>query len=442
MKLTNPYIMLNLRHLGTFIFSVLVTLQLNGQKAITLKECYESALAKTALSEEKQAYSGISELKESNISKGWLPTLDLNGSALYNSSVIDLSPVFGSLPIPGLAGAIKPLPHDQYKLTVDVNQVIYDGGAIKSSRELERAELKINEKQTDADLYKIRSQINSLYFNLLLIDRQKLLLNSYLDLLNNRIKSLQSAVQNGVRLKSDVDILTAERIKVEQQITENGIRRDAMIKVLSDITGISMANTTEFILPSPDVATVADEINRPEIELFDLRQHQLDAGLSLTESRRMPKAFGFASFGYGNPPGNNFFKDQFDTYYIIGAGIKWNIFDWNRTKNEKQVITLQKGIIESRKADLNDNLRRQLESKKADIESLEKMISSDNELVSLRKNITAASESQYQNGTITSNEYLDALNSEKQSQINAEIHKISLAMAKVEYLNISGKDPE
>jgi outer membrane protein TolC len=238
-----------------------------------------------------------------------------------------------------------------------------------------------------------------------------------------------------------VDILSAERIKVEQQLSENGIRRQSMLKILSDITGLSLDAATEFMIPSTGDMK-SDEIQRPELELFDLRQQQLDAGLSLTESKRMPKAFGFASFGYGNPPGNNFFKDQFDTYYIIGAGIKWNIFDWNRSKNEKQAITLQKGIVVNRKADLTDNLKRQLESKKADIESLEKMIVADKELVSLRKNITSASESQYQNGTITSNDYLDALNTEQQSLINSEIHKISLALAKVEYLNICGKDPE
>jgi outer membrane protein TolC len=414
---------------------------MHGQKALTLKECYESAMSSNALSGEKQAYAEISDLKTSNISKGWLPSLDFNGSALYNSSVIDLSTVFGALPIPGLSGAIKPLPHDQYKLTLDLNQTIYDGGAIKGAKELEKAELEINRKQTDADLYKIRAQVNSLFFNVLLIDRQKELLNSYVELLNNRIRSTGSAVQNGVRLMSDADLLASEKIKIEQQLSENEIRRSSILKILSDLTGIEIDGTTQFILPE-NLNTSNDEIQRPELQLFDLREQQLDAGLSLTESKRLPKAFGFASFGYGNPPGNNFFKDQFDSYYVIGAGIKWNIFDWNKAKNEKQVIALQKGVIENRKMDLTDNLKRQLESKKADIDNLEKMIAFDSELISLRKNITSSAESQYQNGTLTSNDYLDALNAEKQAQINSEIHKISLYLARVEYLNIAGKDPE
>ena len=182
------------------------------------------------------------------------------------------------------------------------------------------------------------------------------------------------------------------------------------------------------------------EIMRPELQMFDLRKNQLDASLGLIQSKRMPKVFGFATLGYGNPPGQNFFKSTFDTYYVVGGGIKWNIFDWNKTKNEKQVISLQQGIIDNRKKDMTDNLKRLLNSKEADINSLNELTQTDVKQISLRKNITASAESKYQNGTITATEYLSELNSEKQAMINYEIHKINLALAKVEYLNISGKE--
>jgi outer membrane protein TolC len=183
-------------------------------------------------------------------------------------------------------------------------------------------------------------------------------------------------------------------------------------------------------------------LHRPEIQIFDLRKEQLSAGLQMVQSKRMPKAFGFATLGYGNPPGSDFFNDSFDTYYIVGAGIKWNIFDWNKAKNEKNVISFQQGIVENRKKDMSDNLRRLLESKDAEIQSLNKLIETDNELIILIKRITAASISQYENGTITATEFLNELNSERQALVNSEIHKINLALAKVEYLNISGKDIE
>jgi outer membrane protein TolC len=425
-----------------FLFVLALTFTpLQAQKIITLKECYDQAMISNPLAREQTGYSDISKLKDENLSKGWLPTIDANGSFVYNSSVIDMSGVLGSLPIPGIADAIKPLPNEQYKVTVDINQIIYDGGAIKGARALENAELSVNQKQTEIDLYKLRSQINTYYFNILLISRQKELLENYLEIINKRIASMQSGVENGVILKSDVDVLSSEKIKIEQQLTENEIRKTAFSKILADLTGIEIDKTTQLTMPST-AEEVSDVIYRPELQLYDLRKDQLNAGLKLIESKRMPKAVGFASLGYGNPPGSNFFKNEFAPYYIVGASVKWNIFDWNKAKNEKKIISFQQTIIEDRKGDLTDNIRRLLVGKNSEIQSLKALTATDTELVALRKRITASADSQYQNGTLTATDYLNELNSERQAMINSEIHKINLGMAKVEYMNISGKEIE
>jgi len=414
---------------------------LNAQRVLTLKECYNMAMVATPIAAEREAYSKISAVKDNNLSKSWLPTLDAGGSFLYNSSVIDMSDILGSLPIQGIAGAIKPLPHEQYKLTVDINQVIYDGGAIKGARALEKADLDINEKQTETDLYKLRGQINGYYFNLLLLDRQKELLQSYNVLISKRIASMRSALASGVVLKSDIDVLASEKIKLEQQISENEIRKASLLKILSSLTGTEIDASAEFVIPSPG-EELSGELLRPELEIFDLRKKQLDAGLQVIQSKRMPKAAGFATLGFGNPPGSNFFRDEFAPYYILGATIKWNIIDWNKAKNERQVISLQKNIIDYRKSELTDNLKRLLDAKSAEISSLKSLLESDGELIELRKRITAAAESQYENGTINATDYINEMTTERAALINYEIHKINLALARVEYLNISGKEIE
>jgi outer membrane protein TolC len=412
-----------------------------SQKILTLKECYERAYAAAPVSAEKEAYSNIWQLKDKNLTKGWLPALDANGSFIYNSSVVDMTDVLGELSGMGIIDFIKPLPHEQYKVTLDINQMIYDGGTIKGARALEKADLNINEKQTETDLYKLRGQVNSYYFNLLLLDRQRDLLQNYLELINKRIESMNSALSSGVILKSDIDVITSEKIKLEQQLAENAIRKASLLKILSGLTGTEIDASAEFVLPSAG-DNLTDELLRPELQIFDLRKEQLNATLQVLQSKRMPKAFGFATLGYGNPPGSNFFKDEFAPYYILGAGVKWNIFDWNKVKNEKQVISLQQSIIDSRKDDLTDNLKRLLDVKGAEISSLESLLKTDTELIELRKRITSAAESQYENGTITATEYMNEMNSEKQALINYEIHKINLVMARVEYLNICGKEIE
>ena len=412
---------------------------ISAQKIITLRECYDRAASSNAIAGEKDAYGEISEIKNSNLSKSWLPSLDANASASYMSDVVDFKNAMASNP--ALASMLTPMPHDQYKLTLDINQVIYDGGAIKSGKAMEEAELNVNRKQTETDLYKLRSQVNGYYYNLLLLERQKELLTNYLTLINKKIESIQSGISSGAVLKSDADVLASEKLKLEQQLTENGLRRTALLKNLAELTGMEIEDNSEFVLPEAP-AELTGELNRPELQLFDMRRNQLSAGLMMSQSKRMPKIFGFATLGYGNPPGNDFFNNKFDTYYFVGGGIKWNIFDWNRVKNEKKVITLQQGIIENRKKDLETNLNMQLQTKTAEISSLKTLLNTDTELISLRKRITATAGSQYANGTITATEYLNELNAEHQAEINYEIHRINLSMAMTEYLNISGKDLE
>ncbi|MCU0455294.1 MAG: TolC family protein [Bacteroidales bacterium] len=410
-----------------------------GNKLLTLRECYDRAEKSSAIAGEKDSYSAIWQLKDQNLSKGWLPTLDASGTFIYNSEVVDLGSSLGSVPIPGIADAIKPMPHEQYKVALEINQVIWDGGVIKGARALEKADLMINEKQTETDLYKLRGQINTYFFNILLLDRQKQLLQNYLELIGKRISSMTSAAENGIILRSDIDVMTSEKIRLQQQLGENEIRKKSLVKILSSLTGSEIDPSSELVLPSAENLNSA-ELNRPELEVFDLRKEQLSASLEMISSKRMPKAYGFATLGYGNPPGNNFFRDEFAPYYILGAGVKWNIFDWNKAKNERQMISLQQGVIDSRKNDLEDNLRRLLEAKSAEIESFKTLIATDKEIVILRKRITASAESQYENGIITATDLLNEMNTEKLAEINAEIHKINLAMAQVEYLNICGEE--
>lgn len=429
------------KELILFILIFIWSMKLEAQKILTLKECYERAMSANALSGEKEAYSSIWQLKDKNLSKGWYPSLDANANVIYNSEVVDIRSALSNLPIQGIADAIKPLPHEQYRITADINQVIYDGGAIKNARALEKYDLSIYEKQTETDLYKLRGQINTFYFNLLLLDRQKELQNNYIELIDKRISSMQSALNNGVITKSDIDVMTAEKLNIEQQLSENEIRKVSLLKILASLTGIEIDASTKLVLPT-QTGELTNELLRPELQLFDMRIEQLAAGLKVIESKRMPRAFGFATLGYGNPPGSNFFKDEFAPYYILGAGVKWNIFDWNKVKNDKQVINLQQGILENRKNDLADNLNRLLEAKNAEITSLKALVETDTKLISLRKRITAAAESQYENGTITATGYMNEMNSERQAVVNFEIHKINLALAGIEYLNISGKEIE
>lgn len=207
--------------------------------------------------------------------------------------------------------------------------------------------------------------------------------------------------------------------------------------MLSNITGFTFDKNTRLVIPLAEVRQ-EQTLSRPELQIFDLRKDQLDVSMKLLDSKRRPKVFGFATLGYGNPPGNNFFKDEFAPFAIVGAGVRWNVFDWSKTSNEIQIIHYQKDLADTRKADLSAQLNRLLETKMAEIKNLEARLETGSELVAIRKRISETAGSKFENGVITATEFIHEFNAEKQAVINLEIHRIQLALSKVEYLNISG----
>ena len=113
---------------------LLPALSLAAQRTVTLRQCYDSAAVASPLSGEGEIHAGMTLLRDMNLASAWLPTLDLGGSFNYQSDVVDMSDLPGSMPIP--AGSLPSIPHEQYRVTADISQVIWDGGVTRSAREV------------------------------------------------------------------------------------------------------------------------------------------------------------------------------------------------------------------------------------------------------------------------------------------------------------------
>jgi outer membrane protein TolC len=404
-------------------------------KIITLQQCYDSAAAVTPLAGERELYSEMTRLREENLNVTWLPTLDLNGNFAWQSDVVDLSEMLGSVPLP--PGSLPAIPHEQYRATVDLGQVIWDGGVTRSARAVEQVVRELNLQQNEADIYRLREQVNNYFFPILLLRSQIEATFALIKELMTRTKEVASGVENGVVPPVTLDVLKAETIKAQQSVLELIFRQKSLAEALEQITGMTELVNAELILPE-QVITGNDLKNNPDLRLFDTRSLQLELSKNLLKSQRMPRLFGFAQAGYGNPPGNNFLSDNADFYYSLGAGIKWNIFDWNRNSNDRKSLTLQQQLLDIRKSTAEEALQRLLTLKMADIESLRKASDLDEELITIRKRITATAASQLENGLITASQYMTELNSEKQAVIAAAARRISLARAETEYIHITG----
>ena len=207
--------------------------------------------------------------------------------------------------------------------------------------------------------------------------------------------------------------------------------------MISELTGLDISENT--ILEIPFVPeTGLEYINRrPETDLFGYRLEELDARKKTLNSSLRPSLAGFGQAGYGRP-GLNMLENKFDDFYVIGARLTWRFWDWHSTKREKQILDLNREMINRQKETFDKNLLISAQGKSAEIRKMAGMLETDVKLIELRESITKTYASQLENGIITASDYLAELNAEMTARMDMEIHRIRYAMAKVEYLTITG----
>ena len=414
------------------IFVLIANVSFAQDNKVTLAECHESMMKNYPLADQSVIYQNISDLKDMSLITGWLPNPELKAQATYQSDVLafDLDINFP------IDIEIPEIQKDQYKATVDINQMIYDWGRIKAARKLENANLNVNQQNVQVELNKLKDQVNKFYFAVMILQKNNDLMNVFLEELQNKEKSVESAVKNGVLLKSDLSALKAEIIKVKQSIREIQNQQDATIEVLAEITGLELDSNIQFEIPQYNIEE-SNEIVRPELTLFDLQKDKLGASSKLINKQNRPTVFGFAQLGYGNP-GLNMMNDAFDSYYYVGLGVSWKFWDWNKTKREKQIISLNQDLLNTQKNTFTTQIDMGLKSEKAKIKSYEEAIQSDIEIIELREEVSESARSKLDNGVITSTDYITEVSKETQAKLSFETHKIQLIQAKVNYLYMKG----
>ncbi len=397
---------------------------------LTLSQCYDKLNVNYPLVKQKDLLNSINESRIKNINKGYFPDFDFNAQATYQSDVVSID-----IPIPGIN--IPQPAKDQYKTTVDFNQVLFDGGLISAQKRLEEANYKTELQKVEIDIYKAKEQVNSIYFSILLFQEKLKVLTLMSDEIKVRLKNMESGIKNGVFVSSDLDVLKAELLKLEQQTIEIKLGKSSAIQMLGEFLGENINENIAFQLPEVEYAN-SDSVNRPELALFSFQQDRLALASELSSKKRNPKLFGFGQVGYGRP-GFNMLSDEFDTFYIVGAKVNWNIWDWSETNREKQIISAQENIIQTQREVFDRNVSMALMKEEATVEKYQELIKKDVEIIELRSKISKVSASQLENGVITPADYLTNFDAESQARIDMETHKIQLIQAKVNCLTIKGK---
>jgi len=402
---------------------------LMAQEAVTLEQCQIWARENNPALKQLELYQQILSLKTENNSTSYLPQVNLNGQATYQSEVTKVGISIPNIHIPSVG-------KDQYKVYLDLKQTIWDGGLSKAKELINQAENAGNLQQTEVELYQVKEKVNQFFFTSFLIQENLNILDKKTETLNERKKLMESAVSNGMILSSELDQLLAEIISTKQRIIELKSNSETVLYALSILTGKTTDQFGHLTLPET-LSVSTSSLKRPELELFGKQNELLNANSEILQKQRNPKLFGFGQAGYGKP-GLNMLNNKFDTYYLVGVGFSWNVLDWKTTSRQQRMIKFQQDIVQTKQESFVRNIDLATDQQNKQISQISDLLKTDQDLIQLRERITKTSASKLENGTITSADYLQDLNAETTARLLLESHKIQMKEAQIKLENIRG----
>lgn len=408
----------------TLLLFLLISFASFAQKeAISLDSCIEMAKRNYPL---KKQNNLISENEKNNLNqdtKNWLPKLSFISKATYQTEVISF------------AGTT--FPNDTYLTALDFEQTLFDGGQTRKQKELDKLNGETELQKNRIELYKLIDRVNQLYSSILLTRANIKTLTIYKEDIGNKKTNLSASVTNGLSLQSNLDELEAEELKTEQSLLEAKDNIAAFYQSLGMYVN-KVINDSTLLLSEPVLRTSAgEEINRPELKLFETQKSMLDAKHKLNNRMALPKLTVSAEGAYGRP-GPNFLNQDLRFFGQAALNLKWNIGNLYTLKNEKQNITISKKMVDVQKEVFEFNTKNSMTTQVAQINSLKDIIEKDKLIIEKRHNITKTYSTQLENGTITTTDYLTQLNAEMQAVLNQKVHEVKLMNAITNYNTTKG----
>lgn len=394
----------------------------------TLEECQQLACDHYP---EIRQYDLIRQSEQydlSNAARSWLPQVSFSAQATWQNRVPEFpSALSGMLDQAGVS--LRGLDKDQYKVALEVNQTIWDGGQSQADRRVIEATADEHRQATEVDLYAVKGRVNDLYFGILLLEERLGQTDLTIALLQSNLDKVRSLVTNGVAMQTDADAVEAELLSVQQQRVQIEASRASYRRMLELFIGQRLAERLE----RPElVGAVSGESARPELAWIDAQQERLAAQELSVKSATRPR-FGVFAQGYYGYPGLDYFAGMVSTDWtwnaLIGVKMSWNFGAYYTKKNRLSNLRVAKQQLDIQRDVFLFNTDLQVAEEQGNISRLRRALADDDRIVALRRSVREAAESKLRNGVIDTNDLLRKITDEASARSARSLREVELLKA-------------
>lgn len=392
----------------------------------TIEECVRKAESNYPLIRKYDLLNATTDIELSDIDKSWLPRIGVYGQ-LTGQNIVPSFPESLTGMLQQMGQEMSGLGKLQYKVGVDISQTIWDGGVSRSRRRLVRSRDAVQKTALDVDLYTVRQRVENLYFAILLTEEQIAQNRITYDLLLHDLEKLRAMLNNGTAMQSDLDMVEAKTLIINQGI----LQAQSAARGYRAVLGIFIGESLDGVTLDRPVAEMPSSLepDRPELRLFDQQLSANQLSVRLSDTSLMPKIgfFGQSYYGY---PGFNYFRSMMrrDLSFNIMAGLKvsWNIDSFYAKKNNSRRAAINADNINTDRELFLFTNRMQFASQLETIDGLRSLMKDDARILELRANVRRAAESQLENGIIDATALLTKISEENIAALTARLHEIQL----------------
>ena len=365
----------------------------------------------------------------SNAARAWLPQVTLSGQATLQSDVVSWPEEFESmlamqgLDMPGIR-------RDQYKVQIDVQQTLWDGGKSRTDRAIAESEAAQERMSTEVELYAVDSRVEDIYFGILLMQEQQRQIGEMMQRLQTNLDQVNALVENGMAMQADADAVEVQLLTQRQSLGQVEARLQSFLRILGLFIGEELG---EAPLPMPVAEEpVGYDSERPELQLMDAQMALLQAREQMVDVSLAPRVALFAQ-GYYGYPGLNMFENMVSHRWtlngIVGVRMNWNISSLYTSKTSRRQLQNARDNVMLQREVFAFNSRLQAEQESAEVRRIREAIADDDRIVALRSRVREAAEARLQEGMIDTHDLLGKISDETSAKIARSTHQIELVKA-------------
>lgn len=396
---------------------------------VTLLQCHEAALKNYPLVKQAGLIEQTEQFSVDNAYRGYYPQVTITAQATYQSAVTEVP-----IKLPQLQ--FESLSLDQYRAQVEITQTIWDGNVMGSQSEQAQAQAQVARQQLQVELYRLKERVNQLFFGIQMVKEQYEQVRLLRTDLETALASVTAAVAAGAAQKRDQYLLEAELLNLDQRDARLRASAVSYAAVLARLTGLDLDTATTFILEGG--SALQDNIDRPELRLFDAQAGFVTARTDAVTARYLPKFTAFFNGGYGRP-GLDMLLNDFDPYFITGIRMAWPLTDLWASSNERDLLDVNRSEIGVQRETFLFNTNLTMTQQKADLAVYDVLLTKDDAIINKRTAVRDIAREQLANGTITAHDYLRDMNALDVARRERVLHTIQRQMTIEAYRITTGQ---